>query len=345
MDDPYFRKIMTSVILIVLIVLSFFLLKPILLSIIIGMILAFMFYPVYNKLYKLIHLKNTSSLIICLFLIIIIILPMWFLTPLVIEQSFKIYLSSQQVDFVTPLRNFLPSLFASEQFSSEIGSIISSFVTKVANSFVSGLSNLILDFPRIFLQLVVVFFTFFFVLRDKEKLVEYIKSLLPFSKEVEKKLFDYSKGITTSVIYGQVLVGIIQGLIVGIGFFIFGVPNALFLTLLASLAGILPIIGTVIIWLPVTIYLFVAGNTFPAIGVLIFGLISSTVDNFLRPWIVSRRTSMPSSIILIGMIGGLFLFGILGFILGPLILAYLLIILEIYRNKKDSTLFMQQPTK
>jgi len=185
------------------------------------------------------------------------------------------------------------------------------------------------------MQLVVVFFTFFFVLKDKEKLIEYVQSLLPFSKEVENKIFKSSKEITSSVIYGQIIIGIIQGISAGIGFFIFQVPNALLLTLFASIAGIIPIIGTGIIWAPVVIYLFLTGNTFGAIGVLIFGIFSSVIDNLLKPLFVSKRTTMHPALIMIGMIGGFFFFGVLGFILGPLIIAYLLIILEIYRNKKS----------
>jgi len=169
----------------------------------------------------------------------------------------------------------------------------------------------------------------------------YIKSLLPFTKDVENKLFKLSKDITSSVIYGQIVIGIIQGLLLGLGLFLFNVPNALILTLLACLAGVFPIIGVAIIWIPVVIYLLIAGNTFPAFGVIIFGLISSSIDNFIRPIIVSKRTHMPSSLILIGMIGGLFLFGILGLILGPLILAYLLIILEIYRNKRTPSILTE----
>jgi predicted PurR-regulated permease PerM len=345
MDDVYFKRIMTTILLIALIVLSFFLLKPILLSIIFGLILAFVFTPVYNWLYKIIKSKNISATIICLLLILLIVLPLWFLTPIVIDQSIKIYLASQQMDFVTPLKNIFPSLFASEGFSAEIGSIMHSFVTKVTNSLMNSLSKLILNFPTLFLQSLVVFFTFFFALRDKEQLLSYIKSLLPFSRDIEKKLFKSSKAITSSVIYGQIVIGIIQGLLVGLGFFIFRVPNSLLLTLLACLAGVFPIIGTAIIWVPVAIYLLLAGNTFPAIGVIIFGLISSSLDNFIRPIFVSKRTQMHSSLVLIGMIGGLFLFGVLGLILGPLILAYLLIIVEIYRNKKVPGIFIKQNPK
>ena len=345
MDDAYFRKIMTAVVLGVLIVLTFLLLRPLLLAIIFGIILAFIFSPVYDWLYRVIKLKNLSAFLICLLLLALIILPLWFLTPIAVNQSIKIYLSSQQIDVITPIKNIFPSLFASEAFSAEIGSIIHSFVTKITNSLMNSFANLILHFPTFFLQFLVVLFTFFFVLRDKEQIVAYVQSLLPFSKEVEKKLFKSSKDITVSVLYGQVVIGILQGIVAGLGFFIFKVPNALLLTMLAALAGIFPIIGTAIIWIPVIIYLLIAGNTFAALGVLLFGLISSTIENFLKPIFVSRRTNMNTSLILIGMIGGLLLFGILGIILGPLILAYLLIVLELYRNKRVPSILIQQPEK
>jgi predicted PurR-regulated permease PerM len=343
MDDPYFKKITTAVILAILIVLAFFLLKPILLSIIVGFILAFSFTPTYNWLNKYIKSKNICSFLICFSLILLIILPIWFLTPVLINQSVKFYLTFQEVDFITPLKNIFPSLFASEEFSIEIGFAIKSFVTNTTNSLVNLFSQLIFNFPNLFLQFLVAFFTFFFVLKDKEKVISYIKSLLPFSKDVEKKLFKSSKDITSSVIYGQIIIGVVQGIFAGLGFFIFGVPNALLLTLFAALAGIIPIIGPAIIWVPVAIYLFVTGDTFSALGIVIFGFFSSTVDNFLRPMFIAKRTMMHPALILIGMIGGFFLFGVLGFILGPLIIAYLLIILEIYRNKKIPGILIKQP--
>jgi predicted PurR-regulated permease PerM len=343
MDEAYFNKIMTTIILAVLVVLSFFLLRPILISIIVGIILAFVFTPVYNWLVKKTNMKNLSAIIISLILIILIITPVWLFTPIIVDQSIKIYLTTQKMDFITPLENFFPSLFASKEFSNQVGSIIYSFVNKTVNSIMVSFSNLIINFPTLFLQLMVAFFTFFFILRDKEQFIDYIKSLLPFSKEVEKKLFEQTQGITMSVLYGQVVIGILQGLIAGLGFFIFGVPNALFLTIFACLAGIFPIIGTTIIWVPVAIYLLATGSSLPAIGVIVFGIVASTIDNVLKPILVAKRTSLPTSITLIGMVGGFFLFGILGFIIGPLILAYLLIILEIYRNKRVPGILTKQP--
>ncbi len=332
MDQDFYKKIITGAILVALLILSYFLLKPILLSIITGLILAFVFAPLYDLMNKKIKSKNLSVTIICLILLAIIVIPLWFLTPVVLDQAVKVYAASQKIDLVAPLKNVFPSLFKSDLISTEILPIVKSFILKSINSLTNSFAGLILNFPTIMLQLLVVIFTFFFALRDKNSLIEYVKSLLPFPKEVEKKLFDSSKGIAASVLYGQVVIGTIQGIVTGLGFFIFGISNALLLTFLATLAGIFPIIGTSVIWIPVAAYFLIQGNSFAAVGVSVFGLLSSLVDNLLRPIIVSRRTSLNSSLVLIGMIGGIFLFGILGIILGPLILAYLLIILELYRK-------------
>ena len=328
-NELYFEKVMTAIILIFLVVLSFLLIKPILLSIIFGLILAFVFTPVYEWLYKKTNSKNLSASIIIAVLIGAIFLSIWYLTPILITQSFKIFQATLQIDFVSTLKGIFPGFFSSPQFS---------------NSITTSLTNILLDLPALSMQILVVLFTFFFVLRDKEEISNYIKSLLPFPKEIENKLFKYSSEITKSVLYGQVLIGILQGLIAGLGFFIFGVPNALFLTLLAALFGILPILGTPIIWAPVAIYMFIAGNNAAGWGVVVFGVISSTIDNILRPLFIAKRTSISSAIILISMIGGLFFFGLLGFVIGLLIIAYLLIILELYR-KKPTGLIIQEDSK
>lgn len=340
-EEIYFKRVMTSILLIVLVVLAFLLVKPILMSIVLGILMAFVFSPIYEWLHQKTKSRNLSASIISAVLALVIIIPFLFLTPIIIAQSFKIYQAALSFDIITPLKTIFPALFSSEGISTELVSIIQSFTSNAANFLVDSFANLILNFPTIALQFVVMAFTFFYVLRDKDELLIYIKSLLPFSKEIENKIFEYSKGITYSVIYGHVIIGLLQGIIVGLGFYLFNVPNALFLTLVAVVLGILPIIGTTIVWLPVAIYLLITQGTLPAFGVSIFGLISNFVEEFLRPIIIARKTQINSALILIGMIGGVFLFGILGVILGPLIMGYLLIILEIYRNKRMPGLLIQ----
>ncbi|MCX6749871.1 MAG: AI-2E family transporter [Candidatus Pacearchaeota archaeon] len=344
-DNDYAKKITTGLILIILLVLTFFLLKPIIMAIILGIILAFIFSPIYDFIFKYLKRKNITALLMCLLLIALIVIPLWYVFPVAIDQSIKFYMNSQDLDFVTPLRTIFPSFFESDEFSNEIGLAIHSFVTKTTSSLMNSMSNIILNFPTLFLRLLVVFFTFFFVLRDKEEMIEYIKTLLPFSKEVEKRLFKSSKDLTISILFGQIVLGIVQGITAGIGFFIFGVPNALLLTLLAALAGMFPIVGTTIVWIPVAIYLLIAGNTVSALGVVMFGLISSVIEAFFKPIFISRRAKMNSSLILFGMVGGILLFGLLGIILGPLILAYLFIVIEAYRDKKLPDAVIKSPEK
>jgi len=342
MEDNYFKKSLAIIILVLLMVLSFFLLKPLLLSIVTGFILAFIFSPVYNWLYKIIKSKNISSFIICIFLIAIIIIPLWLFTPMLINESIKLYRASQQLDIVTPLKAIFPSLFSSQEFSQQVGSITYSFITKAANSLMNYLSGIVLNFPTIMMEILVIFFTLFYALRDKDKIVNYISTLLPFSKEVEKKMFDSAKDITFSVLYGYVVIGIVQGLIQGAGFFIFGVPNAFILFIIAILFGIFPIVGPAFLGIPVAIFLILSGNPLAAWGVLLCTLIASMSDHFIRPFIVSRRTNLHPAIVLIAMIGGFLLLGILGFILGPLIIAYLIIIIEVYKTKSAPTFFVKE---
>jgi predicted PurR-regulated permease PerM len=332
-DDNYFKKIIIIVIIGGLLVLSYFLLKPILLALLFSLFLAFILSPVYNFINRKIKIPNLSALIVCIVLIVLMILPIIFLTPILIEQSIKIYTASQQLDFITPFKKIFPSLFVSPEFSIGLANTVHTFVINTTNSLLTSFSNILLDLPTILLQLTVIFFTLFYVLRDKEGIVEYIKSILPFSPEIENKLIKATKDVTSSVLYGMIIVGVCQGIIVSIGFFVFGVPNSLLLGIFAVLAGILPILGPAIIWVPVMIYLLIAGNTTAAIGIIVFGLLSHIPDYLVRPLYLSKRTNLSPVIALIGMIGGIFTIGVLGVVLGPLILSYLIIVMDLFKKK------------
>jgi len=342
MDDNYFKKITTAIIFLALLVLSFFLLKPLLLSMIGGLILAFIFYPLFNKLFKLTKSRGFSAALICTILLIVIVALLWFLAPLLVDESIKIYRASQQMDLVSIIKGTFPSLFSSAESSEQIGSILQSTVTSLTNSLMNYLSNLILNFPTIFTDILVVFFIFFYTLKDKDNLVQYIWNLLPFSEDIVKKLFRSTKEITSSVLFGQVILGAIQGVILGIGLFVFSVPNALVLTLLAIVVGILPILGPALIGVPVAIFLFIGGNPISAIGVLVFTVLSTISDNFLRPFFVAKRAKLHSAVALIGTIGGLLLFGIVGIVIGPLVLAYMITLIEIYKNKPVTGLLIKK---
>lgn len=313
-------------------------------SIIIAVILAFIFTPIYEFFYKRLKSRNFAATIIVVALILIILIPIWFLLPLLIKETFVARQSLTQMDFGQILSSLFPKSESSQQIAREIGPNVNTFVNNAINSLLDSLIKIIFDFPIILLNIFVVFFSLFYFLRDKDSIIEYLKEILPFSKDIQERLFKHTSDVTYSILYGQVVVGIIQGIIAGIGFFLFGVPNALFLTFIAVILGILPIIGPAIAWIPVALFLFIGGNILQGWGVTFFGIIASNIDNFLRPIIVSRRTKIHSLVLLISMLGGFLFFGIMGFIIGPLVISYLLILLEVYKVKSTGVSIIQTKT-
>jgi len=334
LDKDNFKDLLNYILVIGLFILAFIIVKPVIYAIIYGVLLAYILYPLYKFLLRKFKSKNLSAFVICLALFIIIALLFTVLVGSLLNQVVGLYFSFQQYDLETIIQESIPFV-ASSQTAEKIAETIESSAAKFLTKFISSLGNFILDLPAIILQILVFFIILFYSLKDGENAYNYVKSLSPLKKEIQEKFFQHFKDITSSVIIGQIVVGIIQGIVAGIGYFIFGVPNALLLTILTIMIGIIPIIGPWFVWIPVDIYLFVIGRTGAGIGLLIFGLfLINWVDTIIRPLIVSRKTQINSAIVLIGMIGGLFVFGLLGLIIGPLILAYILLVLELYRKQQ-----------
>jgi len=281
-DFISFKKLSIFIALGILAVLSFVILWPILSAIIIGLILAYIFYPVYTEVFHIIKEKNISALIIVFLVIFFVLLPLWFLLPYVAKQIFEIYLYAQNLNLFGFLTKIFPPL-AQTEFSKDFALSFNNFVTTIVSKILSGASTLLLNLPSFVLKLVVVFFVFFFGMRDAELFRDYVKTLSPFSKPTEKDFAKKFKDITNAVIYGFIVVGILQGILTGIGLFIFRVPNALLLTVLAIFAAIIPVIGAWVVWLPSSIYLLISGKIVLGVGLFIYGaLFVSWVDNIVN---------------------------------------------------------------
>lgn len=336
-DDYSFKKVSIFVVLGILAVLAITLLWPISTSILTGLILAYVFYPVFRKILGLVREKNVSALIVIFLVLLLIFIPLWLLLPVMVKQIFEAYLFLQNLNISNVMQTLFPSLMGSSQ---HVINSVNTFISGFAMNVFSYFSGLVGDLPNLALKIVIILFVFFFGMRDGEALIEYVKSLSPFKKSVEAELAKKFKEITNSVIYGHIVVGIIQGLATGVGLLVFGVKNALFLTIVSILAAIIPVLGAWLIWIPASVYLMALGSSGRGIGLFLYGaIVISWIDNVLRAYIVSRKSKVSSAIVVVGMMGGLLVFGILGLIIGPLILAYLLLILDAYRNRKFSKLF------
>ncbi len=332
------KRFSAIILIVALFIAVFYLLRPIALSIIAGLLLAYAFLPIYKRTYRIVREKNTAALAVGILVVLVIFIPLWFAIPLIIQQISDMFLFLQALDVSSFVQKVLPGL--STQLQVDITTTIVSFLGKITTASLGALTNLLFNLPTVLLHAAVIIFVFYFTMRDSDKLKAFALEISPLRKEKQAVLVTQFRDITSSLVYGQIIIGIVQGIATGIGLLIFGVPRALLLTLFAVGASILPLIGPWLIWIPAAIYLFTASTTGAAIGFSIYSLlVVSTIDNFLRPYIVARKTKSSSVFVLIGMIGGLLTFGILGLVLGPLILQYAILFLEAYKNKALAEMF------
>jgi len=254
LNDKLIKEISAIGLIILFGVLVFFAIKPILFAIIWGLILGYVFMPVHRKILS--YLKNDmlSAGLTLLLAILIVLIPLWFIVPLIVQQIFELFKSSQSFDITGFITNIFPT--ASQQFVSQFGVTLNTLLGKLASAAMSSIVNLSLNLPLLLVELFIAGFVFFFTLKDIELIKKFIKSISPLSKSKEKVVVQQFNDITYSIIFGRFVVGIIQGLTAGLGFFMFGVHNALILSLIAILLSVLPVVGAFLIWIPVAIYMF-----------------------------------------------------------------------------------------
>ena len=334
-DSSDIKRGIVGIIIVGIFILAFLILRPIVIPIILGLLFAYIFGPVYKKIKSKIKRRNISALLVLLIIIIAIAIPIIYLVPILVKQVFETYVLLQNFNFLELLNSFMQS-----DLSASLAANLDNIIGKVFSTLLSQFTNVLVNLPSLLLQFAVFLFTLFFAIRDSDKLGNYISTLSPFSPATEKKILREFRGITNAIVFGQILIGIVQGLALGAGLFFLGVPKVLSLTFIASIVSMIPLLGSWLVWLPTGIILLVAGKTFTGIFLLAYGaLFVSTIDNLLRPYILSKQSNLPIALSVIGTIGGLYFFGIPGLLLGPLIFAYALIIIEFYRQGKLKELF------
>ena len=178
-------------------------------------------------------------------------------------------------------------------------------------------------------------FALFYLLRDGNRLKKSLMNISPLADNYDEIIFSKLRRAIRSVVVGSLTVSVIQGVLTGIGFYIFGIPNPALWGSFAVIAALIPGIGTSLIIVPGVLYLFFTGLHLHALGLLIFGVVAvGLIDNYLGPILVNRGVNIHPFIILLSVMGGLIFFGPIGFIAGPLIVALLFALLEVYSASK-----------
>lgn len=334
-DIDDYKKYSTLGILILITVLAFFIVKPFFVSIIGAAILAYLFHPLFLRLRKYVKKEWVAALIICVLIILAVIIP-----ALIIIKS----LATQAIGAYTASSGYLNKEDESRSgllsFKEKIGIDIKidDILLSVASFFADTSKKIITSLPNKILNFFIMIFMLYYLLKEGEVLSEKIENMIPLKKGLKAKILDETKEVTRAVIYGSLLTALIQGIVGGIGFAIFGIPSPIFWGFLMALFALIPMVGTGIIWVPAAIILLVDGIINSegiligkGIALLIYGiLVISLIDNFIKPKLIGSKVRMHPAIILIGILGGLSFFGITGIILGPLILALFTTLIKIY---------------
>jgi predicted PurR-regulated permease PerM len=211
-------------------------------------------------------------------------------------------------------------------------------LAKASGSIVSWLSGQLFAFvgsaTSAALNLVIAFFGLYYMLRSGAGVWQAVRGYIPFSRSTSEALRHRFFSVTEATLLGTVLVAVMQGAIIGVGFWLVGLPSPLFWGTVTAFASILPVLGSALVWLPGVVVLLLQSRYGAAAGLAVIGgLVASNVDNLIRPLIYQRVSDIHPMITLIGAFAGVKYFGLLGVLLGPLAIAYLFELLRFYREE------------
>jgi predicted PurR-regulated permease PerM len=196
---------------------------------------------------------------------------------------------------------------------------------------VGGLAALTRGTLNFLLQLFVLLYAMFYFLVAGPRLLQQILYYIPLSPQEEAQLLERFVSVTRATLKGSLLIGVLQGGVAGLAFWVAGVPAPAFWGTVMIVLSIIPAVGASLVWVPAVIYLFLVGETLPAVGLLVWcAVVVSTIDNLLRPRFIGRDARMSDLLILLSTLGGIILFGAVGFIVGPIVAALFVTVWHIY---------------
>lgn len=322
--------------------LSYNIFRPFLSPIAWAVVLSIVFYPVYAFLLRYIKWRSVSSLIVLILIIILISGPVSYLSLLLVKELKIIsdYIESEKIDSIPYLLKHKYIREIIEWITAQIGvteeeltKTIIENVSRVGRQLVSKITAGVGNILTGFLNFIFMIFTIFFFLKDGTVFLSRIKDYMPFSEEQKERLTTQIRDIIISTLYGGVVVALVQGTMAGFAFYFLDIPSPVVWGLATSIASFIPLIGAAAIWAPAAGYLFISGAILKGFILAIIGFFGiSLIDNVLKPIIIGGRTKMPVLVIFFSVLGGIKLFGLIGLIMGPLVIALFVSVIEIFRN-------------
>lgn len=277
--------------------------------------------------------KALSAVFLIIISIFIIVLPFFGIGSMLLKKAIKLQQDPAWItQMIDAINNFAGDTFGKPDLVSEQVEKSAAFLGELLTSVLGGAAN-------VFIEVTVMYFILYFLFVNYRGFEKGIVHYLPFDKQQSAVFGRELKNITYSNVVGQTIIAIVQGGCLAIGFWIFGVRDALFWGVICAILSFIPLLGPPLIFVPAALILLSQGQTWPGIGLLIwgFGLVIN-IDNVLRFIINKKVGDIHPLITVVGVIIGLPLFGIMGLVYGPLLLAYFLITVKIYRSNKRLSL-------
>lgn len=325
--------------------LSYRIIVPFLSALAWAIVLSIVFYPVYVLLLRLVKWRYLASFITLCIIIILIFGPFSYLSYLLTQElnTLIVHIKAGELNIINQISQSsaakkiiysILSLFNMTEgdFQKAIANSISQVGAQSFGMVKSGLGNAataLTDFLFMLLSI-------FFILEDGPKFLNKFSNYIPFSKEKREAMVKQIKDIVTSTIYGGIAIAVVQGAAGGFTLALLGVHAPVLWGMAMFVASFIPLLGTVVIWGPIAIYLFFQGFFLKGLILSIIGVfVISMADNILRPIFIRGKVHMPTLLIFFSILGGIKLFGFIGFIMGPLVFALFLSTIEIFRYSEE----------
>lgn len=313
---------------------TFFIFKPFWIVIVLSISFSIVLYPMYLWLTKRHAPKWLASLLTVIFFTIILCGPLFGIGAIVFNQSQDLYQTlalggndvGTYVDKIElSVNKILPAgfNFDAKQKISDIVLFISSNLGQIFSTTLSTFFNFTLMLLAIF-----------YFLKDGMHWKKSLVKLSPLADTDDEKIIHRLSKAINGVIKGYLLIALLQGLLMSLGLWIFGVANPALWGVVAAIGSLIPMVGTAFVSVPAIIFLFVTGHTVAAVGLLVWAMVVvGTVDNILNPHLIGGKINIPPLLILFSVLGGIAVLGPVGVIVGPLTLSLLYTLISIYKNE------------
>jgi predicted PurR-regulated permease PerM len=327
---------------IVFLVLTALLLSGFAAPIVLGIILSGISYPLYKRLKRKSKERSTGTALVTLLLVIlVIVVPLAFISVFLFQQAVELFfVAHSKIILLGNDGGLLQQL--SSRYEIDLNLLFEEYVTPSLKSIglyiSSQLGNLFSNALNLVLGFFIMAATIFYFLRDGELIGKAMMRLSPLKSVDELHVYRRFKEVSWAIFYGTFISAGAQGLLAGLGFWIFGLAAPVLWGVIMGFLSLIPLLGPYIIFIPAAIFLFFTKSLALTIGFLIYNIILvSSIDNVIKPLVIGDKVKIHPLLILLSILGGLKFFGIVGIVYGPLIIAILITLTHIYTDNHHAT--------